>query len=481
MIGDHKSTDKAAETAVPDRWRIGVVLTAWAALILGGCAGIRLDTETAVENLRHELPPIWAGAPDEAPLSRSLLDLIDDEGLRQLVAEAVAANPDFRAASRRLAASHRLLRETEAQRWPFVEARHTYDRSHQGGDQLVDPTARSQYQASLSVVWEIDVWRRLADLNDENVALTYAQAADVAAAKDALGARVIQGWVAAVSLRQAIAIEEGRVGVLERLQQTIKRRYRLGLGSLDDLAAARSSTELSRATVAALQGDLEETLRGLELLLGRMPRAELLTAETLPAVASVGTGYPAEMLTRRHDVAAALWRLEAADAAAAAAGKAMLPGLRLTGDLARGAGSFSDLFSSGSFWSVVGSLTQPVFQRGRLKARSESRRLELEAAWEDYRAAVLRAVGEVGDALGRQYSLLRQRDHLAVALEESARNLQVFQGRYRRGLSSILELLQAEDQEMNIRRQVIVVAGEVLKNRITLALALGARLEEPAT
>ncbi len=455
----------------------GVALAAWMALALGGCAGARLDTESAVASLRHELPPTWAGVAEAAPLSTSLLDLIDDEGLRELVAEALEANPDLRAAARRLASSRRLLKETGAQRWPFVEVRYTYDRGNQGIGLLAEPQTQSHHRGSVDVAWELDVWRRLADLDDENAALTYGQEADVAAARDALGARVIQGWFAAVSLRRAIAVEEQRVEVLERLQETIKRRYRLGLGSLDDLAAARASTELSRATVAALEGEIEESLRALELLLGRTPRAELLAAETLPAVAGVGSGYPAEMLTRRHDVAAALWRLDAADAAAAAAGKAMLPGLRLTGDLSRDSGSLSSLFSSASLWNVVGSLTQPVFQHGLLKARADARRLELEAAWEDYRASVLRAVGEVEDALGRERSLLRQRDHLAVALEESIRNLQVFKGRYRRGLASILELLQAEDQEMNIRRQVITIAGEVLSNRITLALALGAGFE----
>ena len=467
--------------------RAGVVLAVWMVWALSGCASARLDTEAAVESLHRDLPSTWVAVPDSAPvsdtpdaapLSTSLLALIDDDGLRELVAEALEANPNLRAAARRLAASRRLLRETGALRWPFIEARYTFDRGSQGIAGLVEPTTQSDHRVAVNVAWEIDVWQRLADLDGENVALTRGQAADVAAARDALGAQVIQGWVAAVSLRRAIAVEEQRVEVLERLQETIQRRYRLGLGSLDDLAAARSSTELSRANLAALENDHEAALRALELLLGRTPRAELLAADTLPAVAGVESGYPAAMLARRHDVAVAWWRLEAADAATAAAAKARWPGLRLTGDLARGSSSLSDLLSSGSIWNVIGSLTQPVFRRGLLKARADARRLELEAAWEDYRATVLRAVGEVEDALGRERSLLRQRDHLTVALEESTRNLEIFKGRYRRGLASILELLQAEDQEMNLRRQVIAVAGEALSNRITLALALGARCEE---
>ncbi|MEM7587362.1 MAG: TolC family protein [Acidobacteriota bacterium] len=485
-----------------------ILLLGLALLTLTGCTSARLDFETAVDDLHRELPATWAGATDAAPVSTSLLEMVDDERLHDLVSEALAANPDLRAAARRLAASRSLLRETGALSWPIIEAQFNASRSRQasiltetgglappggltdtGGltdaDGLLaafgplNAAPFTRHQAAVSVAWEVDIWRRLARLHDENVALTQSQAAELAAARDALGAQVIQSWLVTVSLRRAIAVEEQRVEILERLQGTIERRYRLGLGGPDDLAAARATTELSKASIAALEADLEQALRALELLLGRTPRAELTTSDTLPALSRTGTGYPAAILVQRHDVAAALWRLEAADAAAAAAAKAMLPGLRLTGDLGRDSSSLSALLSSGSVWSVIGSLTQPIFQRGLLKARTAARRLELEAAWEDYHATVLRAIAEVEDALSRERALLRQRDHLAVALAESTRNLQVFQERYRRGLASIVELLQAADQEMNARRQVIGVADQALRNRVTLTLALGAGCEEP--
>lgn len=457
---------------------LGWVLLSVLAVAMAGCATARPDTRAAAEEVIRDLPPKWAAAAGVGPLSSRLLDLVGDDHLRELVVEALEGNHDLRAASHRLAASRRLLAETRASRSPFVAGGYVAGRGNQGFDELGRAEVETRRRYSLEVSWEIDVWRRLADLHDANEAFTRSEAAEVAAARDALGARVIQAWVTAVSLRQAIAVEEERARVLERLESSIMRRYRRGIGSLDDLAAARAGTGLARASVAGLEGDLERAHRALELLLGRIPRGELETAEALPTIAPVSTGLPATAMAQRHDVLSALWRLEAADASAAAAAKALLPGIRLTGDVSRDTGALSGFSDATTIWSVLGALTQPIFQRGLLKARSHASRLELEAAWEDYQAVVLRAVGEVEDALSRERSLARQRDHVGAALREAVRNREIFEGRYRAGLASVLELLQAEDQRMDVNRQVLALDGEILSNRITLALAVGAGFEE---
>ena len=244
----------------------------------------------------------------------------------------------------------------------------------------------------------------------------------------------------------------------------------LTTGSYGQCAQTDSKLELGVVDVHVDQA--------LELLLGRTPRGELETAEALPTIAPVSAGLPATAMVRRHDVVAALWRLASADASAAAAAKALLPGIRLTGDVSRDTGALSGFSDATTIWSVLGLLTQPIFQRGLLKARSDASRLELEAAWEDYRAVILRAVGEVEDALSRERSLARQRDHVGAALREANRNREIFEGRYRAGLASVLELLQAENQRMDVNRQVLALDGEILSNRITLALAVGAGFEE---
>ena len=118
-------------------------------------------------------------------------------------------------------------------------------------------------------------------------------------------------------------------------------------------------------------------------------------------------------------------------------------------------------------------------QRGLLRARSEARRLEFEAAWEEYTGVVWRAVAEVEDAIARERAMLRQRDLVASAAVESARNTGIQEDRYRLGLASVVELLAVRNQELDIRRQAIGLNGDVLSNRVALALAVGASFGEP--
>ncbi|MEM9593769.1 MAG: TolC family protein [Acidobacteriota bacterium] len=459
---------------------LGPVVISMLVLCMAGCVTTGPQgTHGAAGEIVEELPPDWSAESQVGPITRHLLDLIDDPQLHDLVHEALEANQDLRALSHRLRASRRLLVETRAASSPVVSTRYAPGRGNQVFDALGEPGVQTRHRAAVDVSWEIDLWGRLADLHGAEVARTEAQAAEVAAARDLLGARVIQDWVTAVSLHRAIALEVERLLVLERLQATITRRYLRGLAGPDDLAAARLEAELARTTMAALEGELETAHRGIELLLGRTPRGLLASADTLPSVHRVNPGIPATALAHRPDVIAALLRLRSADAAAAAAAKALLPSLQLNGELALDAATLPDLPGAATLWNLVGGLVQPVFQRGALRARSESSQWELRAAWEDYRSAVRRALAEVENALALERSLMRQRDHLATAMHEAERNAQVFEGRYRAGLASILELLQAEGQKMDLRRQALEVHGELLRNRVTLALAVGAGFEEP--
>lgn len=458
--------------------RFALILLLTISLI--GCASQSLTPQTAAADLMRDLPHNWAATESPSPgsFSRHLLDLIDDPRVHELVAEALESNHDLRAAARRLEASHRLLVETRAIRRPMLEAGYGANRGNQGFGTWLGATTETRHRASVSLSWELDVWGRLGALDREAIASNQSEAADLAAARDALGARVIQTWITIVALRQELRVEQNRAVLLEQLQTTITRRYRSGLGTLDDLAAARADAELAKASITEIRGEISRSTRRMELLLGRMPRAEVLTSERLPNVELNIEDSPLRAIARRPDVAAALLRLEAADASAAAAAKTMLPGLSLSSDVLRDSISGSGLFSTGSLWNVALSLTQPIFQSGALKARRDARRLEFDAAWEECRSTILNAAREVEDGLDLETELVLQRGHLDLALAEATRTASIFEARYRSGIASIMELLQARNLEMDIRRRLIATKGATLSNRITLALALGAGIEE---
>ncbi len=448
------------------------------ALVFTGCGAARPGADVVAADVWQTLPAQWSAAPSDqpgGPLTAHFLTLIEDTRLEALIAEAFEANHDLLASARRLDAAVRGLIETKASSWPELVAELRRTRTNL----TFDGTIATEERLVLASSWEIDLWGRLAKLDRANVAEVERLALDFAAARDALGARVIQSWLELVSIRSALQVEETRVVILERLQATIQRRYRTGIGTLDDLAVARAATDVAMANVVALHAEREAARRALEVYLGRPPRASLSGTATWPEIGSVQVGYPLSALLARNDVAAAVRRLEAADAAAAAAVRARLPSLRLSAEGGRGRGTtVSDAISVGSAWTLLTGVTQPIFQRGLLRARSDARRLEFEAASEELVAVVWRAAAEVEDALAREQALLRQRSLLTSAAAKTARAIRIQEERYRLGLSSVVELLSTRSNELDLRRQVIAMEAELLGNRIALALAVGASFAE---
>jgi len=212
--------------------------------LLVGCAGPRMDIETAGEELRRTIPAAWSTVADSlgAPVTQDLLELIDDPALTDFVTAALAANPDLRAAALRVEAAGRLLVTTRAARWPYAEIGYAEGRDNQGFGALGERKTESTRRLSLGIDWDMDLWRRLAALQDADRADLEAQTAAFAAARDALGARIIRLWIETVSLSRALEVERERIEVLERLQASIRRRYSNGKGDISDLAAARAGS-----------------------------------------------------------------------------------------------------------------------------------------------------------------------------------------------------------------------------------------------
>ena len=458
-----------------------VVCSAFVALGCSiGCTSMDGVATPKTDRSHEQWPKSWTcvGGLDASPVTVHLLSLIDDERLRRLVDEALRANPDLRVVACRLAAARRLRAETRATREPLVDLAAGVARSNSLVDPSGDAITAMTRQLTVEVAWEVDLWGRLADLDSENAARIASLGAELGAARDALAARIIEGWVVAVGVRRSMSLERERLALLDRQYQTVERRYRRGLAERADLERVGAEVELSRAALTFLAEQARESVRSLELLLGREPRSQLLVVQRLPQIGPVGVGCPVEVLVQRHDVRSAILRLRAASSAAAAAAKAMLPRIRLTGSLTRDLSPLSVLLEGGSLWSALGSLTQPLLQRHVLAARADASQLEVDAAWAEYRSTVLVAIGEVEVGLARGRSLELQFEQLSAALASTTAAASVTELRYRSGLDDVVEMLDARSAVVALQQQVEAIDTAILRNRINLALAVGAGIEE---
>ncbi|GEA08855.1 RND transporter [Alteromonas sp. KUL42] len=336
-------------------------------------------------------------------------------------------------------------------------------------------TSSPSYSASMNVSWELDLWQKISDgISAANLDAISARAS-YQSARDSLVANVIRSYIDILTQQQLLNIEQSRLMVLENNEAVILKRYSTGLGSLDDLDTARTSSANTRATIAQYENALLTAKRTLAVFLGRQDQSlnELNTQVSFPDVLLPLTTLPKQDLARRPDLQAAFYALKATEFEVDVAYKALLPSISLSASFSDNASTPSQALFTNPLWSLLGQMTAPLFQGGALRAQVEDAKLTSANAWWQYRETLLTAVQETQNALDSETALSARISHTNVALANAERSVSNIEGQYRQGLADILDVLSVYDTRFNLQAQAVELNAQKLQNRIDLGLALG--------
>jgi NodT family efflux transporter outer membrane factor (OMF) lipoprotein len=405
------------------------------------------------------------------------------EELDTLVDFAASHNADLAEAGERVAEADARARQAGAAILPSVsgDAGGTYLAGHsaQGSGHELD------WLAMLSASYEVDFWGK-------NRATAHAALLEAGASR-AAGATIeltILGGVAdeyfqVLALRERAAIARLNRDAAQKILAAVEARFGAGLASPTDAALQKAALDRAEIAIADLDGQEMQSRAALALLLGRNPEDFQVRATTLASLSEpvVAAGLPSELLTRRPDVAAAEANLRAARADLTAARAALFPSLALTA--AAGVqnpalpGTVLTIGGAGPSLSLAASLTQPIFDHGRLRARRDeaaARERELLAA---YRAAILAALVDVENALGALQQLDATRSFQQGTLAESERAFEGARLRYEHGAGDLLTLLEAQHVLYEARDQLIQYRLARLEALVGLCKALGGGWQAP--
>ena len=290
-----------------------------------------------------------------------------------------------------------------------------------------------------------------------------------------LVAEVMRGYLEVAYYQQLIDNEQARLTLLKNNQEVILKRYRTGLGALEDLDNARTSSATSEANIAAYKENLAQSLRALAVLLGRtdMSVSDLPVAATFPDVLLPLTSLPEQDLARRPDLMAAYANIQSQEFSTRVAYKSLLPSISLSAALSDTGTSPSQALFTNPVWQLLGQLTAPLFQGGELRANIDIQELAVENSWWGYQSTLLTAVKEVQDGIGQEKSLASQYQATSVALANAKRSSDTYTKQYRQGLVDILDLLSVYQQTYDLQAQLLQLQFNQLSNRIRLGLALG--------
>ena len=425
-----------------------IKLTAlFAALWLAGCASVGV-----VDPAQLPQPPAaYKTTAAEAPaIQAAWWQPFADPALDDLVARALAANTSVQAAANRLAQARAALGGAEATRLPQVGVA-------AGAGRAADPGAQgaTQYSAGLNLAYELDLGGRL--LHERNASALDLRAREqlLADARLLVQANVARGYLALRALDAERDIVRGTVAAYAETLSLTEKRARAGDVADLDLARVRAELAANEAEALALDRRRVELETALAVLLGE-PASNFRLAPTAwtTALPAVPVGLPSELLQRRPDLAAARSQLQAAQARVGVAQAAWWPSLTLTAQGGGASSELSNLLKSGaSTWGVGLLAALPIFDGGRREAGVNTAKAQLEGSAIAFREQFLLALKDVEDQLGALALLQQQGEANARAVAAAGQALKLSDARYRNGLVSQLELLDARRSELANKRR----------------------------
>lgn len=450
-------------------------LAALIAFALAGCA-VGPDYRAPAP----DLPAQWSGAADARALDAAVLAewwrQFDDPLLDALIADALAANRDLATARAQLREARARRGLAGAQLGPTVDASVTGSRST-AEDAAGNDVTRELYSAGFDAAWELDVFGRLRRGAEAAEADVGASAESLRDVQVTLAAEVARNYVELRTAERRLAVTEASVAAREESYALTQWRLQAGLVSELDAAQARTELESARAALPALRGAVSGAQFRLAVLLGRHPgalRERLAPTAAVPlAGAAAASGIPADVLRRRPDVRAAERRLAAQTARLGAAEAARYPSFRLSGSIGLEALTFSDLGDGAQTRSLLGAVTAPIFQSGRITANIAIQDALLEQARLGYEAAVLAALEEVETALIDVANAQARRAQLALAVDAARVAFAIAEQRYATGLADFQSVLDSQRTLLGLEDQLAAGTGELATAQVRLYKALG--------
>ncbi|MEN8148653.1 MAG: efflux transporter outer membrane subunit [Planctomycetota bacterium] len=449
-------------------------------LLLVAATGCLTPAEPDAPEPPVELPSSWTTGevPDEFGVTETWWEDFGDPRLSAVVDTALRDNPSLVAAEARVrqAAAQATIAGAELYPWAGGGAQSGKATQFIGKSPMAEPTARYEsHGVELNLSWELDLWARIRSGEAAAIADVEAARAFYHGARNSLAAQTVKVYLTVIESERQVRVAVDNLASAEGLLERIRDRFGEGLRSALDLKLAESEVSTARALLTSRQRALDATKRQLQTLTARYPDGATTQADRLPdSPDRVPAGIPADILARRPDLVAAERQYVAAYYRVEEAEKSLYPRITLTGSAGLASDELDDLMS-GDFgvWSIVGSLSQPLFQGGRLRANIRSAEARRDEQVAEFANAVLSALAEVETSLAADAFLARQEAEIQGLVEEAGDSVELSEERFLSGLSSFLGVLEARRRHFTAQSELLRTRLDRLNSRVDLYLALG--------
>ena len=409
----------------------------------------------------------------------------NDPILQDLIEKGIKHNYDLQIALKQVAASQEKLKQAKYMQYPDVGFGVSGQiskpsKNSMNGESLnlfLGQSHVEDYNAAFNLSWEADIWGKIK--NQQEVSrMQYLQTYEGSkAVQTQVVAAIAQGYYNLLMLDKQLGIAKSNLELSSNTLLITQKMWESGdttsLG-VQQSTAQKQATEL---LISQLEQNIAIQENALSILVGELPNKVSRTIEmsdtSLPQ--NITAGLPAAMVSRRPDVRQQELALLQSNAMVGIAQANMYPSLKITANGGVNSFKFDNWFQipASLFGSVLGGITQPIFQKRQLKTDLEVAKIQRERNVLSFRQSVLNAVGEVSDALVSNESLKVQEQKAseqATTLKDGIKSAQLL---YKGGSANYLEVITAQGNSLQAELNLASIKRQRLSSIVDLYRALG--------
>ena len=403
-------------------------------------------------------------------------EVFQDQELQGLIRTALRNNYDVRIAATRVLEAQAQLGITRADQLPTVNVGGNVTSVRNPKVGPIPGYENTQGQVSASVDWNVDFWGRYRRATEAARAILLANQWAQREVIATLVANVASSYFQLRQLDLELEISKRTLGSRQDSLGLTKTLEEHGINSMLDVRQSEQLVYTAAAEIPDLERQIEQEENAISILLGNnpgdVPRGLKLTEQ--PHAPEVPVGLPSSLLERRPDIREAEENLVAANAQIGVARAAYFPQISLTGTAGYESSALTNLFTGpAGLWTLVGSVTQPIFQGGRLKSNVRLAEAQHEQLLLTYQQSIQGAFRDVSNALiaYRKFREFRiQQQHLVESAQDAARLSGI---RFKAGTADYLEVLTNETNSFSAELVLAQAQGNELNALVELYQALG--------
>jgi NodT family efflux transporter outer membrane factor (OMF) lipoprotein len=408
-------------------------------------------------------------------------DQFGDTQLKALLAEALQGSPTLAQARARIAAAAAYAETAKSSTLPKVGASYLFTREQYSGTASIPPPYAGSWQSEneglLTASYDLDLWGKNREALKASMSQLQASEADAEVVKLTLTSAIARNYNQLARLYVLHDIAQQEVEQREQIDRITAGRIANGLDTEVERKTAQANLATSRATLASFDGSIVTTRYQLAALLGAGPDRGLSIARPTLGIGDevrLPDNLPADLVSRRPDLVAARWRVDALTHDVKEAKAEFYPDINLSAAIGLDAFGFGRFLTAASRTANAGPAVHlPIFDGGELRAQLKGRYADFDDAVAGYNQTLVTALSEVATQLAQIRSTDTQLGDAEIAQDAARSAYQLALTQYKAGLTNQLTVLNADTNALSADESVANLKMNRRDQQIALAQALG--------